>query len=63
MVFDGHLCLKKLQRIHGSKMVFGPPGWPSQLVKQPTLDFGSGHVPRVARSSPELGSMLNMDPA
>ena len=35
----------------------------AQLVKCPTLDFGSGHGPGVMRSSPASGSMLNTDPA
>ena len=34
-----------------------------QLVEDPTLDFGSGHDPRVVRSSPILGSTLDEEPA
>ena len=35
----------------------------AQLVEHPTLDFGSGHDPRVTGLSPTLGSALNMEPA
>ena len=35
----------------------------AQSVEHPTLDFGSGHDPRVVGSSPKLGSMLSMKPA
>ena len=31
----------------------------AQLVKRPTLDFGSGHDLRVMRLSPTLSSMLS----
>ena len=37
--------------------------WVGQLVKCLTLDFGSGHDLRVVRSSPQLGSTLNVEPA
>ena len=37
--------------------------WVAQSVERQTLDFGSGHDPRVVGSSPMLGSSLNMDPA
>ena len=37
--------------------------WVAQLVKHPTLDFGSGHDPRVVGSSPALDSVLSMKPA
>ena len=37
--------------------------WVAQLVKQLTLDFGSGHDLRVVRSSPTLGFALSMEPA
>jgi len=37
--------------------------WVAQLVKRPTLDFGSGHDLRVVRSSPTSGPMLGMEPA
>jgi len=37
--------------------------WVAQLVKCPTLDFGSGHDLRVVRSSPMSGSTLGMEPA
>ena len=32
--------------------------WVVQSVERPTLDFGSGHDPRVAGSSPASGSTL-----
>ena len=35
----------------------------AQLVEHLTLDFGSGHYLRVVRSSPELGSVLSVEPA
>ena len=35
----------------------------AQSVECPTLDFGSGHDPRVVELSPVLGSVLNMEPA
>ena len=34
-----------------------------QSVECPTLDFGSGHDPRVVGLSLELGSMLSVEPA
>ena len=34
----------------------------AQFVEQPTLDFSSGHDPRVVGSSPTLASVLSMDP-
>ena len=37
--------------------------WVSQMVQHVTLDFGSGHDPRVVTSSPASGSMLAMEPA
>ena len=37
--------------------------WMAQLVEHLTLDFGSGHDPRVMGSSPTLGSVLSMGPA
>ena len=40
---DFQLCNQKMS---------GAPGWLAQLVKCPTLDFGSGHDLRVMRSSP-----------
>ena len=36
--------------------------WVAQSVGQPTLDFGSGHDPRVMGSSPMSGSTLSMEP-
>ena len=39
----------------------GAPGWFS--VERPTLDFGSGHDPRIMGSSPASGSTLNMETA
>ena len=35
----------------------------AQSVERPTLDFGSGHDPRVMGSSPTLGSTLSMQAA
>ena len=35
----------------------------AQSVEHSTLDFSSGHDPRVVGSSPILGSMLNVEPA
>ena len=32
----------------------------AQLVKRPTLDFGSGHDPRAVGSSPASGSALTV---
>ena len=32
-----------------------------QLVKHPTLDFGSGHDLKVVRSRPMLGSVLGVE--
>ena len=41
----------------------GPWGaWVAQSVECPTLNFGSGHDPRVVGSSPPEGSMLTMEP-
>jgi len=37
--------------------------WEAQSVKRPTLDFSSGHDPRIVRSSPELGSVLSGESA
>ena len=37
--------------------------WVAQSVERPTLDFGSGHDPRVVGSSPASGSVLSMKPA
>ena len=37
--------------------------WEAQLVELPTLDFSSGHDPRVVGSSPVSGSVLGMEPA
>ena len=37
--------------------------WVAQSDECPTLDFGSGHGPRVVGSSPALGSMLSAEPA
>ena len=33
------------------------------LVECPTLDFGSGHDPKVVGLSPAWGSMLGVEPA
>ena len=37
--------------------------WVAQLVKRPTLDFGSGHDLTVVQWSPMSGSVLNVEPA
>ena len=37
--------------------------WVAQLVKHPTLDFGSGHDLRVMRLSRVSGSVLGVEPA
>ena len=37
--------------------------WVSQLVKQPTLDFSSGHDVRVVGSTTVLGSALSVESA
>ena len=37
--------------------------WVTQSVKRPTLDIGSGRDLVVMRSSPSLGSTLNVEPA
>ena len=34
----------------------------ARSVKWPTPNFGSGHDPRVLRSSPALGSVLSVEP-
>ena len=36
--------------------------WVAPLVECVTLDFGSGHDPRVVGSSPMSNSMLNVEP-
>ena len=36
--------------------------WVAQSIECLTLDFGSGHSPRVIRSSPASGSTLTMEP-
>ena len=41
----------------------GAPGWLSQSVECQTLDFGSGHGPRVMGPSPVFDSVLNVEPA
>lgn len=43
------LMLKNILRMRGA--------WVAQLVKRPTLDFGSGHDPWVLGPSPTLSSM------
>ena len=35
----------------------------AQVIKHPTLDFGSGHDLRVMRSSPTLGSVFSVESA
>ena len=37
--------------------------WVAQPVECPTLDFGSGHDPRVVGQSSASGSVLSMEPA
>ena len=37
--------------------------WVAQSVERPTLDFSSGHDPRVVGLSPRSGSMLSIEPA
>ena len=37
--------------------------WVAQSVEHLTLDFGSGHDPRIVVSSSKWGSVLSMDPA
>ena len=36
--------------------------WVALSVKDLTLDFGSGHDPRVVGSSPAMGSVLSVEP-
>ena len=36
--------------------------WVVQSLERQTVDFGSGHDPRVMRSSPVSGSTLKMEP-
>ena len=48
-------------RIIIKKQTWG--AWVAQLVKCLTVDFGSGHDPRVVGWSPVLGSVLGVDPA
>ena len=45
------------------KMISKWGAWVAQSVEHPTLDFGSGHDPRVMRSSPTLGSVLSVKSA
>ena len=42
---------------------YGAPGWLAQSMERLTLDFGSGHDPRVTESSSALGSALDIEPA
>ena len=37
--------------------------WMAQSLEHPTLDFDSGHFPRVMGSSPGLGSALSVESA
>ena len=37
--------------------------WVAQLVKHLTLEYGSGHDPRVVGLSPASGNTLGMEPA
>ena len=37
--------------------------WVAQSVAYLTPDLGSGHDPRVVRSSPMMGSVLSVEPA
>ena len=42
----------------------GVPGWLESVAQEhPSLDFGSGHNPRVMGSSPASGSTLGMETA
>ena len=52
-----HIKLRKLLRTP-----YSGGAWIPQLVKHLTLDFSSGHDPRVVRWSPASGSMLGMRP-
>ena len=36
--------------------------WVAQSVESPTLEFGSGHDPRVVGLSPTSGSALSIEP-
>ena len=36
--------------------------WVPQLAECPTLEFGSGHDPRVMGLSPASGSVLSLEP-
>ena len=51
--------LKRTREVKFSvkKLEFG-----AQLVEHLTLDFSSGHDPRVVGLSPMLGSVLNIEP-
>ena len=46
-----------------SKSTSPQGSWGAQCVKHPSLDFGSGHDPRVVRLSPMLGSVLGVESA
>ena len=37
--------------------------WVAESVERPTLDFGSGHDPRVVGSGPSSGSVMSVEPA
>ena len=43
-------------------MVHLQGAWVAQSVECLILDFGSGHDPRIVGSSPDLGSVLSMEP-
>ena len=45
------------------KNMFCRGAWVAQLVDHLTLDFDSGHDPRVVGLSPTLGSMPSVEPA
>ena len=50
------------QTIFMSEKAQGAPGGGAQSVERLSLDFGSDRDPRVAGSSPELGSVLSVEP-
>ena len=58
MILERTLFLEKVSQGH-QKQGAGV----AQLGECPTLDFGSGHDPRVVGSSPASGSALGAEPA
>ena len=57
------LHLSKLLKIIFLEMEMIQGTLVAQLVEHSTLGFGSGHDPKVLRSSPTLGSMLDAESA